>query len=670
MRPQQHCAPPLQSRSLAFASLVQLVFFSGTADVSQGASVPGLDLPRRLKAPMGGKCATITKHSEWGDEGEEKWDYHIKVFPWRVFAQIELRVRPSTVEFGDVWAANKISDEVEGEERVLKVELASNPQEDFTFDLSGSGAVTHTTLSCSGTSAKNTTCPLNPKYSVLNNYMGVLSSKVQLDGWQIGATVDLSFETETEVSEFWGAEEVVDDELVVPPGYAMTVRVRLIVMPRGTPRERRDAFGFDASPPIHAEPLISCTLKTALPPPPPPLPPSPSPPPPRKDAILPTNCYLGGHFTFGLEPNPNAVGTPWRLDLTIAHWRPDILLTIDFVGETWKLNAHPLEIESINPPEAMWENGKTRHSVTFRLREFSSGNAGEVQITAYGLIEGVGMVTCCCAPPPPPPPAPPPSPRPQPPPSPSPAPPPLPPYVTLPVVETIIVGEEDIDLYDEDGGDEEVSTVVSNTWSTLGLAAIVAVAYMGLRRFGTTIQRQMARRRAHEKAKALAAVKLRESGEDAYGQRPPPDKGRSGRAISDDVGGSAADQDSDQDSDQAEGDEQDDEAACKLCIDLAGREQHEQYVNTSRLDSMADLQKLVLREWAEAGGSQQDALMVQYQNEAGELAKVTRSTSIETIRRAPALMLRTKSSTGPSAPPRSILAIRKKQYNRIGQQEQ
>ena len=58
---------------------------------------------------------------------------------------------------------------------------------------------------------------------------------------------------------------------------------------------------------------------------------------------------------------------------------------------------------------------------------------------------------------------------------------------------------------------------------------------------------------------------------------------------------------------------------------------------------MKALQSLVVREWAAAGGDRREAMMVQFADEAdGELAKVTRSTTIDEIRGAAELCVMPK----------------------------
>lgn len=75
-----------------------------------------------------------------------------------------------------------------------------------------------------------------------------------------------------------------------------TVRFRLLPLSRGLPPERKSSFGFEASPPFHAMPKITCELRQQLPPPPPPSPPSPSPPPPQRSLVDESQCaFIRAH---------------------------------------------------------------------------------------------------------------------------------------------------------------------------------------------------------------------------------------------------------------------------------------------------------------------------------------------------------------------------------------
>ena len=135
------------------------------------------------------------------------------MFPWTVFGKITLRMRPA-VEVVHVWAATQLSNEIEGEERVVTVELGHKSQDDFTFAIDGTGGpIKHTSLSCSNTEVKQSACGLQPTFTILNNYNGIISPKVYLETWQVGATVELTFKEPLSIGQIWGAEQVgIDDE--------------------------------------------------------------------------------------------------------------------------------------------------------------------------------------------------------------------------------------------------------------------------------------------------------------------------------------------------------------------------------------------------------------------------------------------------------------------------
>lgn len=312
----------------------------------------------------------------------------------------------------------------------ITVELGHKPQDDFTFDLSGTGKVKHVEFSCEKVEVEESTCGLEPSFSVLNNYDGIISPRVHVETWQIGAIVDMAFDIRLTVRSPWGAEVVDDDKEDESNARGQTVSFRLLPQARGIPPERKSSFGFEATPPFHSAPTIRCTLKKELPPPPPPSPPWPNPPPPVRALISARDCFLRGRVNF-VTP-PSRVGMPWRFDVTLDTWVPDVLLTINFVGDTYELQRHPLQIESVEPNDAVWQDSLTTHSVTYRLKRTADGSdPGPLEIVAYGLVEGLGGINCCCGPPPPPPPDAPPSPEPSPPPSPHPARPPPPPFATL-----------------------------------------------------------------------------------------------------------------------------------------------------------------------------------------------------------------------------------------------
>jgi hypothetical protein len=88
-----------------------------------------------------------------------------------------------------------------------------------------------------------------------------------------------------------------------------------------------------------------------------------------------------------------------------------------------------------------------------------------------------------------------------------------------------------------------------------------------------------------------------------------------------------------------------------LCVELPDGSEHEVSLDISGADSMQELQVLVMEQWKGLGGSQQDGLMMEFvQREGEDFQKVTRSTTIATLRLARALRLKAKYSTSQPAP--------------------
>ena len=275
-------------------------------------------------------------------------------------------------------------------ERELTFELGHKPQDDFSFTVSGTmGPITTSRLECEKMEEVQNDCPLQATFSVLNIWDGVISPKVYMETWQIGAEVDMTFDQRIRVSSVWGAEMVTEDLDGKNDPRHQTIRFRLVPIARGLPPERRSAFGFEATPEFHSNPTISCMLKKALPPPPPPSPPYPYPPPPLRKLVDNAECFLGGRMFF-TKP-PTTVGVPWRFDVILDRWQPDVLLTFNFVGDSYILKGHPLQIESVEPEEAMWLAEITAHSVTYRLRPVTGGDPGAIHLVAYGMISGIGQ---------------------------------------------------------------------------------------------------------------------------------------------------------------------------------------------------------------------------------------------------------------------------------------
>ena len=272
---------------------------------SAARSLRGFEVPE-------GECAGVAHHDNWEDEttGAPYWNYKIKVFPWNVFAVVTIRFRPA-VNVDHLWAASLLRNVVEGDEQVITVELGHKSQDDYTFAIDGTGGpIKHTTLSCANNAIPKSDCGLEPTFTILNNYNGIISPKIHMETWQVGAFVDLTFHEPLSIGQAWGAEYMGEPEVDDPTGDGAdmpheghTMRFRLMPLSRGLPPERKDSFGFEASPPFHNMPSISCSLKQRLPPPPPPSPPRPSPPPPQRKLVDENECYLGGRMAFVKPPS-------------------------------------------------------------------------------------------------------------------------------------------------------------------------------------------------------------------------------------------------------------------------------------------------------------------------------------------------------------------------------
>ena len=81
-------------------------------------------------------------------------------------------------------------------------------------------------------------------------------------------------------------------------------------------------------------------------------------------------------------------------------------------------------------------------------------------------------------------------------------------------------------------------------------------------------------------------------------------------------------------------------------MELPDGTEHEVWLDLSGTDSMQELQVLAMEQWEGLGGSRQDGLMMQFAlRERKDLQKVTRSTTIATLRLARVLHLKAKYST-------------------------
>ena len=538
-------------------------------------------------------------------------------------------MRPA-VDVVHLWAATQLSNEVEGEERVVTVELGHKSQDDFTFAIDGTGGpIKHASLSCSNTEVKPSDCGLQPAFTILNNYNGVISPKVYLETWQVGATVELTFKEPLSIGQIWGAEQVGADDEEDADVEGHKYAFRLMTLSRGLPPERKSSFGFEASPPFHELPTIGCTLRQRLPPPPPPSPPSPSPPPPERKLVDESECFLGGRMIF-IKP-PSQVGVPWRIDVTLVKWMPDVLLTLNFVGDTHALEGHPLQIDSVTPAELVWQDAATKHSVTYRLRPVEGEDPSGIHIVAYGSIDGLGQVTCCCAPPPPPPPLPPP-PAPfseSPPPSPLPMLPPPPPFDHLTDIK--ITGsqmQQRDQTNDHAQPTSSVGGVTQNVW--LAVATFIFLWVYGrklLKRLQEYLRFNRLKRDVHRRfgggggcdpsgagdASGVAADLGDEGAEEEEAATVWGGKKKSGRART--------------------------APALMLCLHLADGTTQETQVDLSAMKSMKEVQATVLQEWMQAGGDRRESLMMEYEDAGGETIKVTKTTDLVALKAATVLNL-------------------------------
>lgn len=604
-------------------------------------------LPATMRGfDLNGECAGVSHHDDWQDQvtGAPLWSQKIKVYPWVVFSVVTLRIQP-VVNVDHVWAAEVLSNEVHGDQRVITVELGHKSQDDFTFSMDGTGGpIRHTTFSCNTARSATSDCGLQPQLSILNNYNGVISPKIYLETWQIGAMVDLTFQSTLTIGQTWGAEFVgaldeEDPENSPTSGYA--VRFRLLPISRGLPPERKSSFGFEASPPFHVMPTITCSLRQKLPPPPPPSPPNPSPPPPERKLLDENECFLGGRMAF-LKP-PSVAGVPWRVDVTLVKWQPDVLLTLNFVGDTHSLEQHPLQIESTAPSEAIWQDAATKHSVTYRLRPMES-DPGSLQIVAYGMITGLGQVTCCCAPPPPPPPRSPPPPTPRMPALPHPQPPAPPPFSHM--INTQIAGDQMMTptaagpIADQASVKGSASDVTQSVWMIV----------LALLLFGMYGRRAISRLQAYLRSVKIGRDIRKRFGPKGFGIAATEDCGdeatysfaKDNDSAGPAVTGSNGDLQGRRGSDAAHLEvgwrghssgtvdtrSGDGDGSCRLQLCLPGGGCEEALLDLKDAETMRDVQQLVLNEWAQAGGDRGESLVMEYIGQSGQRVKVSKTTTL------------------------------------------
>jgi hypothetical protein len=233
------------------------------------------------------------------------WDYRIKVDPWVVFGKVEFEIVGEDIVVEHVWAANVLDiqdfdDGVHKGSRV-KIELENTPQDDQQFDIDGTGTPSNNPkiLGCFDLKPPENDCKLTPTFAMLNTFEERMSSKVHIETWQEGAKIALNFgDTDIKISEIWGATLIDDDDALADNTHTF----RLMPFNHHMPTDRRSCFGFDARPPFHSVPVISCIPSRPFPPPPPPSPPFPPPTPPPYMVTERTDCFLGGRVTFVTTP--------------------------------------------------------------------------------------------------------------------------------------------------------------------------------------------------------------------------------------------------------------------------------------------------------------------------------------------------------------------------------
>ena len=315
----------------------------------------------------------------------------------------------------------------------------------------------------------------------------------------------------------------------------------------------------------------------------------------------------------------------------------------------------------------------------------------------------VRRISCCCAMPPPLPPPSPHPPRPKPPPPPSPSSPPPPPYSHLD--DQLIAGAtKSLELHpDTDTSTSTLRDSTKYTWlAVVGFACLMVFGKLLRKqlRFLTLYRTTQRRLGKHQKLAPAPiddeiaypdqadqpgrAAPQEEEEETPWKKRRPrrgraleqeDEDGREGRAETIELAGAAAD--------SAEDDDDIEESSngrrplrrerkkplaqkgrrtsgtkgkgvdghTRLCVELTDGSEYEISLDTSGADSVQELQSLVVEQWAGLGGSRQDSLMMQFmEREGDDFQKVTRSTTITTLRQAWALLLKAKCGTNQPAP--------------------
>jgi len=99
---------------------------------------------------------------------------------------------------------------------------------------------------------------------------------------------------------------------------------------------------------------------------------------------------------------------------------------------------------------------------------------------------------------------------------------------------------------------------------------------------------------------------------------------------------------------EEEGEEEEEEqpsGLTRLTLQTRGGEEAETELDLSEIESMAELQRLVQREWAELiGGKLSSGMMMEFMDEEGDFVKVVRSTPIEEVTTSSAIRMLPKSS--------------------------
>lgn len=97
-----------------------------------------------------------------------------------------------------------------------------------------------------------------------------------------------------------------------------------------------------------------------------------------------------------------------------------------------------------------------------------------------------------------------------------------------------------------------------------------------------------------------------------------------------------------------------------LSMVLPGGASHEVELDLSMVDTMRQLQALVLDEWVQAGGNRRENLMMEHVNRRGRATKVSKITTLAILKAAPVLNLMPKRAPASSEP---------KKYGRLRQSE-